>query len=118
MAEKKTKALLFTEGESQEVKFFNGNIVKESFTEHDFAHEKTTVPVGILGATTTQDAIVVGEQKVYALFFADGTIYEVGKGFRDRNPDLITKKWIATQAKALKPVKGEEVEQTEDVEEN
>lgn len=91
-----TKAIAFTTGEAQGLKSFDGEIIKESFSEHKYKKETTVTPNGVLGFSTTQETIVVGEQNVFALFFEDGSIYEIGKGFRNQNqyPLEETKDWV------------------------
>lgn len=101
---KKTKAILFTSGEAQEVELLEVEIIKETFSEHDFQREKTTINNGFLGATTSQETIIVGDKNIHALFFSDGSVYQVGYGFRSRSqhPPTQTREWIRKQAKALK----------------
>ncbi len=103
---KKTKALLFTTGEAQRTQLLETEIIKETFSEHDFEKEETTIENGDLGYSTTQNTIKVGEVNVFALFFADGSIYEVGKGFRNTSshPLESTKKWVKGIVKDLTPV--------------
>jgi len=99
-----TKAIAFTTGEAQGIQSFDGEIIKESFSEHEFKKETTTIPNGVLGHSTTQETIKVGEENVFALFFEDGSIYEVGKGFRNQNqyPLEETKEWVNKTLKSAK----------------
>lgn len=81
----KTKAVLFTKGEGQTFELFEGDLIKEKFSETGYDKSETTNSFGPeiagLQSVNTNSTIKIGEQDVYSLSFEDGSIYIVGKGF-------------------------------------
>lgn len=97
MKKEKVRALLCNETEGDRLVPFNGKILLKDFNQDNYNvvdHEKFSE---IFQQVLKSKVLEIGDQKVFALFFSDGQIWDTHVGWRPNHNGYLlasTEEWV------------------------
>jgi len=89
---KGTKAILFADGNANKFQEFKGEpLYKEHLQESDYAESKSvhTSESLSLNKGESNDVVTINDHQVSMIVFEDGSVYDIGKGFRANVSDKV-----------------------------